>query len=73
MGLGPGFVWLQVRTQTPISAWDRVGGGTEGVLRLRQGSRTGWASPSVKGLIRDVCFKRQISSGSIDVSTVFGK
>lgn len=34
-------------------------------------SRPDWASRSVKGLIRDVGFKRQISSGKIDVWTVW--
>lgn len=28
-GLGPGFVWLQVRTQTPFSAWNGGQGGLE--------------------------------------------
>lgn len=83
-GLGPGLVWLQVRTQILFSACiggggerGREEGGGQGGLEVssapRQVSRPVWASRPVKGLIRDVCFKRRISSRIIDVSTVFGK
>lgn len=70
-GLGPGLVWLQVRTYRHFSApvprdGGRGGGGGQGGLEVssapRQVSRPVWASRPVKGLIRDVCFKRRISS-----------